>query len=136
MSGSASNTYKGGPGGNDDFFDYGGFDGSATFPALPASDDTYRGFTSGTGSDYVADYGGTADKLDLRPLESSDVYFDAYDYTGDGSNDSLEIVINATTRVTVEGHFNSVLGDENSCMEQIVFSDETITSAAELNSLM
>ena len=46
------------------------------------------------------------------------------------------IVINATSKVTVDGHFNRVLGDENNRIEQIIFSDETITSAAELNSLM
>jgi hypothetical protein len=131
--GSAKNTYKGGPGGDDLFFDYGGNDGSAVNdPALPdlrASDDTYKGFTSG--NDLVADYGGTADKLNLRPLESSDVYFDAFDEDGSGSNDSLRIVINDSTRVDVIGHFAPVPNRalENGRMEQIIFSDKVVTTA-------
>lgn len=131
--GSARNTYKGGPGGDDEFYDYGGNDGSAVndpdLPNLPASDDTYKGFTSG--KDLVADYGGTADKLDLRPLESSDVYFDAVDQDNSGSNDSLRIVINDSTRVDVFGHFapfpNFAL--KNGRIEQIIFSDKVVTTA-------
>lgn len=137
--GSTKNTYNGGPGGSDNFYDYGGDDGNATFPALAASDDTYKGFTSGTGHDYVVDYGGTADKLDLRPLESSSVYIDASSYDGNVSNGSetLKIVINDTTSVTVYGHFSPFVGgQENGRMEQIIFANETVTSAAELNSLM
>jgi hypothetical protein len=82
--GSAKNTYKGGPGGSDSFYDFGGREADATFPAVAASDDTYMGFTSGTGHDRVVDCGGAADRLDLRPLESSDVYFDAYDWDVNG----------------------------------------------------
>ncbi len=139
--GSARNTLKGGPGGNDILTDLGGDDGSAAgiggLPDLPASSDTYKGFTSGTGNDRVLDYGGTADKLDLRPLESSDVYFDAFDFDNSGANDSLRLVINATNQVEVVGHFAPVAGEtDDGRMEQIVFSDETVTSAAELDSLM
>ena len=137
--GSAKNTYNGGPGGNDELLDLGGDDGGGpqSLPALAASDDTFKGFTSATGNDTVTDLGGTADKLDLRPLESSDVYVDAIDLSGDGTNDSLRIIINATTSVTVEGHLVPTDDDqENGRMEQIIFSNEVVTSAAELNSLM
>lgn len=41
--GSARNTYKGGPGGSDSLTDRGGDDGSESFPALAASNDTYKG---------------------------------------------------------------------------------------------
>ena len=62
---------------------------------------------------------------------------DAYDFDNNGTNDALQIVINATTSVTVFGHFSpTLMGQKNGRMEQIIFSDETITSAAELNSLM
>ena len=85
----------------------------------------------------MSDFGGTADKLDLRPLESSNVYFGGFDSDGNGSNESLKIVINDTTSVTVFGHFSPAYpSQENGRMEQIIFSNETITSAAELNSLM
>ena len=135
--GSARNTYNGGPNGSDDFSDFGGDDGDANLPALAASDDTYKGFTSATGHDIVTDYGGTADELDLRPLESSEVYFDAFGQDANGSDKSLKIVINDTTSVTVFGHFSPAYpSQENGRMEQIIFSNETITSAAELNSLM
>ena len=136
--GSARNTLSGSPGGSDELFDYGGDNGNGTssMPALAASNDTYKGFTSGTGFDQVFDYGGTADRLDLRPLETSYVYFDALSYYS-GSNDTLKIVINDNTSVTVHGHFTPVFqGQENGRMEQIIFSNETITSTAELNSLM
>ncbi len=131
---STKNTYSGG---SDELTDFGGWDGNAAFPTLAASDDTYKGFTSGTGTDQVLDYGGTADKLDLGPLRSSEVYFDAYDFNNSGANDSLRIVINATTSVTIYGHFAPFdPGQENGRMEQIIFSNEIVTSAAELNSLM
>jgi hypothetical protein len=141
IGGSAKNIYKGGPGGNDVLADVGGDDGSAVFhpelPDLPASDDTYMGFTSGTGHDLVVDYGGTRDVLDLRPLQSTDVYVDSFDYKADGTNDALKIVIYDTTSVTVIGHFAPQPGDtDEGRMEQIIFSDQVFTSAAELNSLM
>lgn len=139
--GPANNTLSGGTGGADQLVDYGGNDGSAIsdtgLPDLRASNDTYRGFTAGFGRDLVVDYGGTADKLDLRPLESSEVYFDPFDYNLDGTIDSLRIEVNDAITVTVMGHFSPpVPGRENGRMEQIVFSNETVTSAAELNSLI
>ena len=57
------------------------------------------------------------------------------DLDGNGSNESLRIVINNTTSARVYGHFSPFNG-VNGRMEQIIFSNETITSAAELNSLM
>ena len=137
--GSARNTYNGDPNGSDDFSDFGGDDGDANLPALAASDDTYKGFTSGTGYDFVIDYWGTADKLDLRPLETSHVYFDSFSADGKATNgnESLKKVINNPTSVNVYGHFSPILsGQENARIEQIIFSNQVVTSAAELNSLM
>lgn len=136
--GSAKNTYSGGPGGSDNLADYGGWDGDATFPGLAASDDTYKGFTSGSGTDLVTDFGGTADRLDLRPLSSSDVYFDAFDTDKLGSDDSLRIFIDNGTEIQVIGHFSPSpgTGQENGTMEQIIFSDEVVTSASQTSALM
>jgi len=141
--GSAKNTYNGGPGGFDDLTDFGGDDGRGLFgdpaqPDLPASNDTYKGFASSiSGGDNVTDYGGTADRIDLRPLESSDVFVAAFDSNADGTNDSLYIRTSANVTVHVYGHFvPTEPGQENGRMERIIFANETITSAAELNSLM
>jgi hypothetical protein len=137
--GSAKNTLSGGPGGSDDLADYGGTDGNAAFPALAASSDTYKGFTLGTGHDGIYDFGGTADKLDLRPLDSYDVSFFATDRDGNAANgnESLRIVINDTNSVTVTGHFSPISqAQENGRMEQIIFSNEVVTNAAQLNALM
>jgi Ca2+-binding RTX toxin-like protein len=138
--GAARNTYSGGPGGDDSLYDWGGWQDDGTFPAQAISDDTYKGFASGTGHDEVIDYAGAADRLDLRPLESSDVYVEAVDYDGDATNgeESLKMIINDATTVSVVGHFAPAIGDDmgNGRIEQIVFSNETFTSAAEVRSLM
>ena len=139
--GSASNTLSGGPGGHDSFEDMGGCSPTQTphcKSALPASNDTYLGFTVGSGgSDSIYDYGGTADKLDLRPLRSSEVHFDALDDDGIAGYESLRIDIDSTHKAFVFGHFSPYSNEQmNGRMEQIIFSDEIVTSAAELNSLM
>ena len=70
-------------------------------------------------------------------MESSDVYFSRSDNDGNGSKESLRIIINDTTSVVVHGHFSPVTaGQESGRMEQIIFANEVVTSAAELNSLM
>jgi Haemolysin-type calcium binding protein related domain/RTX calcium-binding nonapeptide repeat (4 copies) len=138
--GAARNTYSGGPGGDDDMYDWGGWKADGTFSAQVISDDTYKGFASGTGHDRVFDYAGTVDRLDLRPLESSDVYFEAFDHDGNATNgeESLKLIVNEGTTVTVVGHFSPAIGDDmgDGRIEQFVFSDGTITSAAEVRSMM
>ena len=135
--GAGANTLKGGAGGNDFLANYGGWDGISTLPGLPASDDVYGGFAAGSGGDYVVDYGGAADVLDLRPWDSSEVYVDALSMDGsDPSNDSL-IVATGGRGVLVYGHFAPILNqDENGTMEKIVFANETITSAPEVRALV
>jgi hypothetical protein len=136
--GAGKNIYSGGLGGDDKLYDWGGWRDDGTFAAQAESDDTYKGFTSGTGHDAVYDYGGSADRLDLRPLESSNVYFDAFDKSGDGVDDSLGIIVDDHTSVSVYGHFVPLPGTDhgNGRIEQIVFSDETVSSAAEARSLV
>ena len=143
---SADNTYKSGSDIDTDlderfdnsggwFLDYGGNDGSAVgnpdLPDLPASNDTYRGFvTTGAATYEVRDYGGSADKLDLRPLEFSDVYFARSSFAF-GSDDTLRIGINGAT-ISVIGYFAPVpdIGLRNGHVEQIIFSDQVVTHAA------
>ena len=140
--GPARNTYKGGPGGWDRYVDYGGCNPCPSgLPALAASDDTYKSLTSGTGIDLVRDYGGTNDRLDLRPLESSDVYFEVSDADADGTIDSLEIVVDDTSfyslnSVKIEGYLSPLSEQQNGRIEQIIFSNETITSTSEAKALV
>ena len=100
--------YSGGRGpGEDTIVDYGGWDGNGARVAQAASDDTYKGFTSGTGVDFVTDYGGRADALDLRPLRSGDVSFARFGSDASTANgeESLIVTLNDTTQVYVFGHF-------------------------------
>lgn len=138
--GAGKNAYSGGLGGDDELYDWGGWRDDGTFAAQAVSDDTYKGFTSATGHDEVRDYAGTADKLDLRPLEASDVYFDAVDHDGSASNgdETLRIVVDEATSVSVVGHFAPAIEDDagNGRIEQIFFAGETVTSTAEASALM
>ena len=139
--GSASNTLSGGPGGDDYLRDMGGCSptlAASCETALPASSDTYLGFTgSHSGTDFVWDYGGTADRLDLRPLRSSEVHFDTLNWDVIVGDESLKIVIDSTHVLFVIGHFAPFKGEmDDGRIEQIIFSDEVVTSGAELNSLM
>ena len=133
--GAGPNTLKGGAGGNDVLFDGGGTPGNEDQVALPASDDVYRGFAAGPGTDKVFDWGGGADVLDLRPWESSDVYVDSFSYVSTSPN--CLIVSNGDRGVAVYGHFApSFEGWENGTMEKIVFADETIKSASGVQALV
>jgi Ca2+-binding RTX toxin-like protein len=138
--GAGKNTYSGGLGGDDKLYDWGGWKDDGTFAAQAVSDDVYKGFASATGHDEVYDYAGAADRLDLRPLESSDVYIDAFDHDGAAANghESLKIVVDDATSVSVVGYFAPAVEDDagNGRIEQIVFSDETFTRAAEIRSLV
>jgi hypothetical protein len=102
---------KPGPGGNLDLLtDFGGHPGGNVssgsvggndLPALPASSDTYKGFTDRSVFVDVEDWGGTKDVLDLRPLESSDVDFEAFDKDSNGSAESLKIWTSTTGGVNI-----------------------------------
>src|SRR5215210_1617162 len=80
--GKDENTLRPGGGADDELIDWGGYDGTSGWSAIPVSNDTYKGFKDNTGKDYVTDYGGTADVLDLKPYEAAEVYVDAVDLNG------------------------------------------------------
>ncbi len=130
LTGGLVNTLKPGPGNNDQLRDYGGYpdpDGTGPYPGLAASSDTFKGFSATSGLDYMRDYGGTADKLDLRPFESSDVYVDR-------SGNSLVITFNGTSGIYVVNYFTSVTSSTGAVsypnrIENIIFADGTVTPA-------
>jgi hypothetical protein len=73
----------------------------------------------------VADFGGAADVLDLRPWESSDVYVDAISVGTDDPNLDTLVVSAADRGLVVYGHFAPLAfhRDENGTMEKIVSGD-------------
>ncbi len=124
------NTLKPGDGDGDFLRDYGGYpdpDGTGPISALAASSDTFKGFSETSGLDYMVDWAGTADKLDLRPFESSDVYVDR-------SGNDLIITFNGTSGVQVYDYFYSVTSSTGAVsyprrIENIIFADGTVTPA-------
>ncbi len=93
----------------------------------------------------MSDYGSTADRLDLRPLRSTDVSFARFgsDASTANGDETLVITLNDTTRVNVYGHFAPLegasqesFGQENGSMEKMLFSDKDVTGAAGVRSLM
>jgi Ca2+-binding RTX toxin-like protein len=121
--GKESNTLMPGPGGDDSLGDYGGCAPvcAVSGASIPASDDTYKGFKSGSSS--VIDFGGTKDVVDLTPLASYDAYFEV-------SGQSLVIYISGTDKVTISGYFTS-----RHRIERIVFSDTTITGVEQAQTM-
>ncbi len=78
----------------------------------------------------MEDYGGTADRLDLRPFAFDDVSFVPFDSDGDGAPNTLEIYEHGggPNVVTVIGHYSpTARGQQSGRMEQIIFSDRTVT---------
>ena len=92
------------------------------------SDDTYKGFTSSSGTDYVVDWGGSADTIDLRSFDSSEVYFDAVDLNGNGTNESLLLLTGDNSGVIVVGHFIDYYAGQEGHVEQIMFADGTFST--------
>jgi len=123
--GGANNTLRPGPGtGGAYFTDFGGH--SSANGSAPASSDTYTGFAaSGYGDVGIQDWGGTADKLVL-PFDSTDAYFQASSGDNDAAADNLRIMTSATDHVFISGQLEPN-GDQKGHIEQIQFTDETIT---------
>ncbi len=121
QTGRAANILQPGPGpGGATLIDIGGCNssnqgnppdcGNPPNPSVPASNDTYSGFsTNGYGTVYISDLGGTADKLVL-PFASTDAYFEASDSDGNGSPDSLLIMSTSTDSVLIFGQLAPYLG--------------------------
>jgi Ca2+-binding RTX toxin-like protein len=131
-SGGANNTLRPGGGADDELRDYGGYGGGGMYDPIPKSDDTYRSFASNTGTDRVTDYGGSADVLDLRPFESTDVYVDRVDAVED-DNDTTEQSLRLVTGKNAEGEDIEVIivgyFTNRYKIEEIRFADDTISTA-------
>ena len=141
--GGEANTLQPGAGGGDLLRDYGGWkEGAQGPPALPVSNDTYKGFADITGTVHVQDWGGSADVLDMRPFSIDDVYIDRIDTDDDPEEESLVIVLrvipgNPPTDigVIVDGQFGAyytwpdLLGMHGQ-IEKLIFTDRTISPSA------
>ena len=135
--GAEKNTLQPGGGIYDYLNDYGGWKpvGSDSRVALPASNDTYKGFGRHGGTVFVTDFGGTGDVLDLRPFAVGDVYVDAVNLdSGDNTTEeSLQIVTGDSTQVLVRGHFSSFVpyapNNQKGQIEKIIFADGTFSGS-------
>ncbi len=128
--GKDSNVLRPGGGATDNLRDWGGYDGSTSFPAIPVSNDIYKSFSANTGTDYVTDYGGTADVIDLKEYESSEVYVDTADLNNNGTEESLLLTMPDNTEVIVVGYFINYYTGQEGKIEEIRFADDTISEAA------
>jgi Ca2+-binding RTX toxin-like protein len=131
--GKSENVLKPGGGATDTLKDWGGYDGSTGFVAIPNSNDTYKGFKDNTGTDYVIDYGGSADVVDLKPYESTDVYVDAVDLNNNGTDESLSLKYKnsagANAEIIIVGYFLNYYTGQEGKIEEIRFADDTVTAA-------
>lgn len=154
--------YDGTP--NEDvMWDYGGWKGrfGGDDPRLhdlasidATSGDTYKGFSSSSGLDYVVDYGGEGDKLDLSNFHFGDgeaVLTRVDADPGDGvNNESLIVTFGPSSGVMVYDYFGAVQGgitptakadcengtngtlingctiSHNGTIEQLVFTDQIL----------
>jgi Peptidase M10 serralysin C terminal/RTX calcium-binding nonapeptide repeat (4 copies) len=161
--GDGANTLQPGGGTVEDvMWDYGGWVGRfggddprlQDFTSIDAtSGDTYKGFSSSTGFDYVIDYGGAADKLDLSNFHFGDgeVVLTRVDSPDDGVPDeSLIVAFNQYNGVMIYDYFGAVQGQitptaitdcgsgtngtridgctisHSGTIEQLVFADQTL----------
>ncbi|MBA3471615.1 MAG: M10 family metallopeptidase C-terminal domain-containing protein [Rubrobacter sp.] len=127
--GKGDNVLRPGGGATDNLRDWGGYDGSTSFPAIPVSNDTYKSFSANTGTDYVTDYGGTLDIVDLKEYESSEVYVDTIDLNNSGTEESLQLTMPNDTEVIVVGYFINYYSGQEGKIEEIRFADDTISDA-------
>ena len=135
--GKSENILKPGGGATDTLKDWGGYDGDPEnldkFPAISVSNDTYKGFKDNTGIDYVIDYGGSADVVDLKPYESSDVYVDAVDLNNSGTDESLSLKYKnsagANAEIIIVGYFLNYYTGQEGKIEEIRFADDTVAAA-------
>lgn len=127
--GKGDNVLRPGGGATDELRDWGGYDGSTNFPAIPVSNDTYKSFSANTGTDYVIDYGGTNDLIDLRAYESYEVYVDAIDLNNNGTEESLRLTLPNDSEIIVVGYFTNYYTGQEGKIEEIRFSDDTISEA-------
>ena len=132
--GPGPHTLQPGGGATDVLTDYAGWnDGTGGYPELPVSNDRYKGFADNTGGDYVYDWGGTGDVVDLRPFSTKDVYISRRDFDNNGTEETLQIVTGPTAQVILAGHYGALSGTtetgQQGRIEKLIFADATVTSA-------
>ena len=136
--GSGPHTLQPGGGAHDELYDDGGYDdGPGGFPAVPVSNDVFKGFGDNTGTDLVVDFGGSGDVVDLRPFSTNDVYISRRDFDSRGTEESLQIVTGPNSQVILIGHFDEFLeytslAGQQGRIEKLIFADATFTSASGL----
>ena len=134
--GGGPHTLQPGGGATDTLADVGGYNSPGGNPAIPPSNDVYKGFADNTGTDQVRDFGGAGDVLDMRPFALDDVYIAPVDFGTAGSLESLQIVTGPSSQVVVLGHFAPFQsGQQQGSMERIIFADQTITDLASVSSV-
>jgi hypothetical protein len=131
--GPGPHTLQPGGGATDVLTDYAGWnDGTGGYPELPVSNDRYKGFADNTGGDYVYDWGGTGDVVDLRPFSTKDVYISRRDFDNNGTEETLQIVTGPTAQVILAGHYGALSGTtetgQQGRIEKLIFADATFTS--------
>jgi hypothetical protein len=135
QTGGGPNTLMPGGGDQDILADVGGYDQElGSGPRIPASNDTYAGFSSNTGRVTIRDWGGT-DVVDMRPTSSSSVTMTAIDDDGEnGTKESLEITRNSdqNRKIVINAHFGpydplSSDSGMNGRIEKLIFADKTFT---------
>jgi hypothetical protein len=77
----------------------------------------------------VTDFGGTADVVDLKEYESSEVYVDTIDLNNNGTEESLQLTMPNDTKVIVVGYFINYYTGQEGKIEEIRFADDTISDA-------
>jgi hypothetical protein len=141
IGGGGKNVLQPGGGATDIFIDLGGSnDGPDGSPDLPASDDVYKGFATNTGTDFVQDFGGNGDVLDLRPYATGDVFVTAIDLDGmHNSAETLQIVTGLTGQIIIVGQFGDVSNittdfNYHGHIETIRFANKTFSTSSALRS--
>jgi len=141
IGGAGKNVLQPGGGANDIFLDLGGAnDGAGDSLDLPASDDVYTGFATNTGTDFVQDFGGNGDVLDLRPYATGDVFVTAIDFDQNPDTiESLQIVTGLTGQIIIVGQFGDVSNittdfNYHGHIETIRFANKTFSTSSALRS--
>lgn len=110
-------------------------DSAAGLPALPPSDDTYRGFLRSISNNVIVqDWGGARDTVDLRPARTSDARIKFVEGDPDGFSEGIQIHIafgsEVTSVVTVGCHYHDEgdpdCGSQDGRIERFVFANRVL----------
>jgi hypothetical protein len=141
IGGAGSNRLATGGGESDSLSDYGGWDdGAGGLPELPPSSDVYAGGAANEGSVFVADFGGKADVVDLRPLRLDEAYLAAIDCDIDRELECLQVVTGPASQIVVRGQFGPYLdftarSGQQGQVETLLFADGSVAIAPKGSSI-